>query len=434
MPARSQPKLDSTRAWVVAGASLLLVCFGMGGMMSLSVGLKDMTATFDWPRSVPSLAYGFFMLGVGAAGIVMGRWMDASGIGKPLTVSALIIPSAAIAAAHVTTPLALYIVFGVMFGFLGTGILFVCLLTHATRWFDRRRGLAVAIVASGQSVGGALWPRLIEYGNAEIGWQNTFTIFGLLSFVAMLPLVFVVRGPTPLAAPAAASFRAWGSGGAGLRDNLPQILLCAAILCCCTAMAMPLVHMVAHVSDVGYTLRQGAEVLSSILIFSFVGRLGMGWLADRIGALRSMLLGSTLQAAGLAVFIVTDDISGSYLGGAIFGVGFGGLVPMYAVAIRDIYPVTQAGWRFGTIFMFGALGMALGGHAAGVIFDVVGRYQPAFALGLLFNLFNLALLGTTFLMTRTPRLPVGPSRRQSGRADRGAKPFPVPSEAARRQN
>jgi MFS family permease len=389
-----------------------------------------MAATFDWPRSVPSLAYGVYMLGVGCAGLIMGRWMDASGIARPLVVACLLIPSAAITVSHVTTPFELYLVYGVMFGFLGTGVLFVCLLTHATRWFDRNRGLAVAIVASGQSVGGALWPRLIEYGNAEIGWQTTFTIFGLCSLVVMLPLVIVIKRPPPVAPPPPAGTHGWGSGNAGMRDNLPQALLCAAILCCCVAMAMPLVHLVAHVSDVGYTSREGAEVLSSILIFSFVGRLGMGWLADRIGPLPSMLMGSALQAIGLAVFVATDSLTGTYVGGAVFGLGFGGLVPMYAVAIREFYPVTQAGWRFGAIFMFGALGMALGGHSAGVVFDMTGDYRLAFALGLLFNLFNLALLGAAFQLIRASRK----SRLQSDRAGRGAAPFPVPSEAARRRS
>ncbi len=397
-----EPKLDGGQAWVIAIASLLLVSFGMGGMMSLSVSLKDLSAEFDWPRSVPSLAYAFFMLGIGSAGVIMGRWMDRAGIGPPLTVAALIIPSAALTIAHVTTAWQLYIVYGVMFGFLGTGVLFICLLTHATRWFKRNRGLAVAIVASGQSVGGAVWPRLIEYGNAEIGWRATFTVFGFGAFVVMLPLVFVINRKPPVE-PATASALLRGNGGITLRDNLPQIVLSAAILCCCITMAMPLLHMAAHVSDVGYTLRQGAEVLSFILIASFVGRIGMGWLTDRIGALKSMLLGSSLQAAGTAVFVVTDGISGIYAGAIFFGLGFGGLVPMYAVAIRDIYPANQAGWRFGTIFIFGALGMALGGQVAGVIHDMTDSYKLAFALGVVFNIFNLALLVCVMMMTRRPR-------------------------------
>ena len=397
-----EPKLDGGQAWVIAIASLLLVSFGMGGMMSLSVSLKDLSAEFDWPRSVPSLAYAFFMLGIGSAGVIMGRWMDRAGIGPPLLVAALIIPSAALTVAHVTTAWQLYIVYGVMFGFLGTGVLFICLLTNATRWFKRNRGLAVALVASGQSVGGAIWPRLIEFGNAEIGWRATFTVFGFGAFLVMLPLVFVINRKPPVE-PATASGALRGNGGITLRDNLPQIVLCAAILCCCVTMAMPLLHMAAHVSDVGYTLRRGAEVLSFILIASFVGRIGMGWLTDRIGALKSMLLGSVLQAIGTAVFVVTDSLSGIYAGAIFFGLGFGGLVPMYAVALRDIYPANQAGWRFGTIFIFGALGMALGGQVAGVIFDLTGSYQLAFALGFVFNVFNLALLVCVMTMTRRPR-------------------------------
>ena len=427
----SGPRLDGGQAWFVAVASLLLVSVGVSAMMTLSVSLKDMAATFDWPRSVPSMAYAWYMIGIGIAGVVMGRWMDSSGVGRPLFVASLIFPAAAITVSHVTTPFELYVVYGVMFGFLGTGVIFICLLTNTTRWFSRNRGLAVAIVASGQSVGGAVWPRLIEYGNAEIGWQNTFTVFGLAAFVVMLPLAFVVNRPAPIEPPSASSSRGWGNAGLGWRDNLPQILLCAAILCCCVTMAMPLLHMVAHVSDVGYSLREGAELLSTLLIFSFVGRIGMGWLADHIGALKSMMLGSLLQMLGTAVFVMTDGLTGIYIGGALFGLGFGGLVPMYAVAIRAIYPVGQAGWRFGAIFLFGASGMAIGGHAAGVIFDVTGAYWPAFALGVVFNLFNLALLATTYLMTRGPRRVASSSPSETGRATPGAAPSQVPSGAGR---
>jgi MFS family permease len=197
---------------------------------------------------------------------------------------------------------------------------------------------------------------------------------------------------------------------------------------------MPLLHMASHVSDIGFTARQGAEVLSTILIFSFVGRIGMGGLADRIGALKSMMLGSAFQALGTAVFVMTDGLTGIYIGGALFGLGFGGLVPMYAVAIRDIYPVGQAGWRFGAIFLFGALGMSLGGQTAGVIFDVTGGYWLAFALAVLFNVFNLALLATTYLMTRGPRAIRRSGPPQKDRATRGARPFPARSGAVRRQS
>ena len=296
---------------------------------------------------------------------------------------------------------------------------------------DRPLQWGIIALPFSQSVGGAIWPRLIAYGNAEIGWQNTFTLFGLAAFVVMLPLVFVIKRTPPIEPPAPVTRRTWGHGRVGWRNNLPQILLCAAILCCCITMAMPLLHMASHVSDVGYSLRQGAEVLSTILIFSFVGRIGMGWLADRIGALKSMMLGSTLQALGTAVFVMTDGISGIYVGGALFGLGFGGLVPMYAVAIRNIYPVSQAGWRFGAIFLFGALGMSLGGQTAGVIFDLTGGYRWAFALGVLFNIFNLALLATTFLMTRGPRRHGDVPLSGTGRASPGAAPSQVPSGAGR---
>ena len=392
-------RADSPEAWRVALGSLLIIAFGMGAAYMLWSSVKTISDDMGWPRWIPSAAYAVEVLGTGIGGILMGRWVDRAGAVPVVALGTVMVPAGALLASQTVEPWQFCLVFGVMVGFLGNATLFAPLLTTATRWFDRRRGLAVAIVASGQGLAGAFWPKVFDRLIEDWGWRGTLVIYGCAGLLLMPPLLYLLRGRPPGFAEIMSRARSRrapvAAGGAGV-DNLPLMLLCAAIMCCCTAMSMPLLHIASHAQDLGYDRGDGAWLLAWLLALSFVGRLGLGGLADRIGAFRAMLMGSGLQALGLALFIPFEGLAAHYVGATLFGLGFGGLVPMYAVALRLIYPAHSIGWRVGTVFLFGALGMALGGQSAGVAFDLLGSYRPAFATGVGFNLVNLVLILTVY--------------------------------------
>jgi MFS family permease len=287
-------------------------------------------------------------------------------------------------------------------GLLGNGAMFSPLLTNVTHWFDRRMGIAVAIVSGGQSLAGAIWPPIFRYAMEQYGWRDTMFAYALVCFAVLIPLSLVMRRPSPRMVRGGAATdkaeRAAQSGRRqplvlGLPPNTAFALLCMAMVGCCVAMSIPMVHIVAYCSDLGFSAARGAEMLSILLFSAFLSRLAYGWLADRIGGLKTLLLGSALQLLGLACFMYVDSLKGLYLVSIFYGLGYGGIVPMYAIIIRQLFPDSQAGWRIGVIFLFGTGGMALGGYLGGLIFDQTATYRLAFLSGIGFNLCNLVLVG-----------------------------------------
>ena len=400
--ARPESVTDGLSAWRIAIGSTLLVSFGMGVEYMLWANLRTIADDMSWPRWIPSAAYALEMVGTGIGGILMGRLADKIGTVPVVLIGAMMIPSGALAASHVTEAWQFCLVFGVMIGFLGNATLFAPLMANATRWFNRRMGLAVAIVASGQGIAGAIWPQIFEQMTAMLGWRQTLMLYGIFAMVVMPPMLLLLRGKPPGWDAMGAARKAQRDGGGrfgSLAENLPQIMLCLAIFCCCVAMAMPLLHIAAHTQDIGYASHDGAILLSVIMAISFVGRLGVGALADIIGGFRAMIIASGLQAAGLLFFFPFDGIVPLYIGAVMFGLGFGGLVPIYAVVLRAIYPAHTMGWRVGAILLFGAVGMAVGGQAAGALFDWMGTYRVAFGIGFAFNLANLALVFSVWRLT-----------------------------------
>jgi MFS family permease len=407
MTALPEGEADGLSAWRVALASLMLVACGMGIEYLLWSNVKTISDDMGWSRGTTSLAYTLEMLGTGVGGILMGRLTDRVGVMPVVLIGAIMIPLGAFTLSHVTEAWQFILVFGLLIGFLGNATLFAPLIATATRWFDRRRGLAVAIVASGQGLAGMIWPAVFDVLIADYGWRGALFIYGIFAAVTMPPLVLLLRGRPPGWAAIATSrseARAGGTQFGSLTENVPLILLCLAITCCCIAMAMPLLHVASHAQDIGYTSTQGAYLLVCIMGLSFVGRLGMGFFADRIGGLNAMLIGSAMQALGSLVLIPFDNMIVLYLGAILFGLGFGGLVPMYAVALRSIYPPHSIGWRVGAIFLFGATGMAFGGQLAGTMFDGMETYRWAFAVGFAFNVVNLVILLLVKSITRRSRV------------------------------
>jgi MFS family permease len=297
----------------------------------------------------------------------------------------------------------LYVGHGLLMGLFGTSCIFSPVMTYVSRWFDRRRGAAVAMISSGQSLSGALWPILFQTGITEFGWRRTMLVFGLFAGASILALAAIFLRPPPEARPSL------GGGGSdpqagtpvfGLSPNLAMIVLMIAIFCCCVPMAMPSQHIVAFCGDLGFASQSGAAMLSVLLGSAFLARQFWGWLADRIGGLQTLLWSSLAQATALTGFMLTVDEAALFAVAAAFGLSFSGLLPAYVIVVRNFYPVKEANWRVPTIYFAGFLGMAAGGWGAGALYDHFGYYLPAFATGIGFNIVNLVILLTLVFRQR----------------------------------
>lgn len=406
MTAQREDSVETPWGWVVVAASTLMVGMAFGAGYLVVVGLKPIAAEFGWPRSYPSLANSLLWFGAGFGGILMGLWSDRRGTFPPVALGATMVGAGVILAGFATNPWSLWLSYGVLVGAFGTGAIMPPLLTNTTRWFDRRRGIAVAIVSSGQSAAGAFWPPIFRWVIENYGWREMMIAYGVICLGVMIPTSLVFRRGPPgwrLAADRPKERRDIKAAVLGLPPNLVLAMLCGGIICCCVAMAMPLVHIVAYCSDLGFAAARGAEMLSLLLFCGFFSRIAFGALADRIGGLMTILSGSSVQIVFLSLYVWTDTLFGLYLISAMFGVGFGGIIPCYTLAVREHFPVSQLGWRVGAVFLSGTTGMAAGGLLGGLIFDLTGAYESAFLTGVAFNVANLLLIMTLVWHDREPR-------------------------------
>lgn len=393
--------------WLVVIASMAMVSMAFGAMYLIIVGMVPVSQEMGWPRSVPSLANGLNWAGAGLGGVLMGWFADRHGAGRSAIIGGFSLAAGCILAGAMRDEWALYASHLLLLGVFGKGALMVPLLSNATRWFDRNRGFALAVVGSGQSVAGMVLPPIFRYAMDAAGWRSVMIGYGIACLVVILPLSLLLRRPAP-AAPSAAGGDAVSTPLPGddavafVRRAVPSLtllhaLLCLAIIGCCVAMAMPIVHLMSHAIDLGFSAARGAEMLSLLLAGGFVSRLGFGLLADRIGGLRTILIGSIGQAATLSLFIWIDGLTGLYLSALAFGLAFGGLVTTYSLVARELFPLSEVGWRIGVILLCGTLGMAGGGYLGGLVFDLAGSYRIAFLTGVVFNLGNLVIvLGLLF--------------------------------------
>jgi len=378
--------LDSGYAWLRLGVAVLLSAVGGVGMWSVVVALPAVQAEFGTARAAASLPYTLAMLGFAAGGVVIGRLVDRFGIVLPVIGGAIALGSGYVAAGHAASLGQFAAAHGLLIGF-GSAATFGPLMTDISHWFLRRRGIAVAICAAGNYVAGALWPPVVQHFIAVAGWRQTHTGIGVFCVATMVPLALLLRRRTAAASHPAAVLPA-AQGTLRLSPGALQILLVVAGVACCAAMAMPQVHIVAYCGDLGYGVARGAEMLSLMLGFGIVSRIASGFIADRIGGLATLLLGSLLQGTALVLYLVFDSLGALYLISALFGLFQGGIVPMYAIIIREYFPAKEAGTRLGLVLMATLVGMAFGGWVSGEIFDLTGSYRSAFANGLLWNLLN----------------------------------------------
>jgi MFS family permease len=388
------PSVESPLGWQIATVSMLLMAIAFGGPYITVVALKTIAAEFDWPRSVPSFASAATYIGAGIGGIAMGWFADRVGVHWIVLIGATMIGLGAIVASYSAGMGQLYFAHGVLFGLLGNATTFAPLIANTTRWFDKRRGVAVALAGSGQSVGGFIWPPALSYAVETWGWRETMFWWGFLAIATMVPLCFLLRHRPPVS-PVRPGFREPQKGDRvlGLNGNLVLFMLCLAIVGCCVAMAMPLTHIVSYCSDLGISAARGAEMLSLLLGSAFLSRLYWGRLSDRVGGLKTILYGAAAQAVALACYIVIDGMIPLYILSIAYGLAFGGIVPAYSLVVREVFPANEAGWRMGALYLFGTLGMAGGAWIGGVVFDLALDYRPAFLVGVLFNLSNIAIIG-----------------------------------------
>jgi MFS family permease len=367
-----------------------------------AVALKPIAAEFGTARAAPAAAPAFLLIGAAFGGIAAGwlsgwlgmRWIVLFGAAM---LAAGLVLSASGGLFH------LYVGHGLLMGLFGTSCIFSPIVTYVTRWFDRSRGAAVALISSGQSLSGALWPTLFQAGITEFGWRRTMLVFGLFVGAAILALAAIFLRPPPQPRPSQAGVGGDPKAGApvfGLSPNLAMTVLSVAIFCCCVPMAMPSQHIVAFCGDLGFAAQSGAAMLSVLLGCAFLARQFWGWLADRIGGLQTLLWSSLAQATALSGFLLTRDEAALFAVSAAFGLGFSGLLPAYVITIREFYPVKEANWRVPTIYFAGFLGMAAGGWGAGALYDQFGYYLPAFAVGIGFNIVNLVILLTLVFRQR----------------------------------
>jgi MFS family permease len=393
----SKDSIEVSYGWVIVFASLLLHSIGLGAPNILFVALKAIATDLGSLRSVPSFAYSLLMIGTGVGGLAMGWWMDKRGVMQPVLFGSIMIGIGALVASQSEDQWGLFVANGLLIGLFGKAAIIAPIVANATRWFDRRRGLAIAIISSGQGVAGVVWPSTIRYFNDLVGWRETYFYYGVFVLLTMVPLALLLRHK-PLAAPmdkrrTTASARLV----LGRPPNMIHGVLCFATLGCCAAMAMPIVHLVSHATDLGFSHARAAELLSILFVAAFFSRIAFGMIADRIGGVRTLLIASSCQAIMLVVFAMVESQWGLYVAALMFGLGFSGIMPCYPLMIRMYFPVTELGWRIACQYLFAAAGMALGGWFGGAVFDLTGGYAYAFLAGAGFNMMNLALIGYIFM-------------------------------------
>jgi MFS family permease len=397
--------VESSYAWRRLAVAVVLSTIGGVGMWSVVLMLPSLEAEFGVTRADAALPYTLTMLGVMVGGVVMGRVADRFGVMAATLAGTFALAFGYVVAGAAETLWQVALVHGLFMGFLGSSASFAPVIADISHWFDRRRGLAVAIAACGSYLAGTIWPPVVQRLIDSFGWRQSYFVIGLFCLATMLPLSLLLRRRPPAQDGTAGAGEADRRSGEtlGIAPNLLQALLMVAGVACCVAMAMPQVHIVAYCGDLGYGAARGAEMLSLMLGFGVVSRLASGWITDRIGPLATLLLGSVLQAVSLVLYLPFDGLVSLYVVSSLFGLFQGGIVPSYAVIVRQYFPARETGLRVGLVLSATLAGMALGGWMSGAIFDWTGSYQTAFLNGIAWNVLNAAIAGWLLWRSLQPR-------------------------------
>ncbi|MEA2770750.1 MAG: hypothetical protein QOD93_3712 [Acetobacteraceae bacterium] len=385
--------VETKASWVVASVALAILGMSFGAGWITAVALKDIASEVGGSRSVPALASALAWLGSGTGGILMSRIAERVGTRSTVIIGSLMI-GLGLSISTFGPPWPLWIGHGLFIGLIGLGGINAPLYIYVSRWFDRRRGSALALISSGTYVAGAFWPPIFEQVIANFGWRQAMLWYALAEIVVVVPLAAIYfRAPPEVIHPAAVSAdNPVKARVLGWPSNAVFALMCSAGVLCCIPMAMPQGHLVAFCSDLGISRSMGALMLSVLLGTAFLSRQVWGVISDRIGGLATVLIGSAWQAASMTAFLLTQNEVGLFTVAAAFGLGFSGIIPAYVLAVRELFPASEASWRIPTLLLFSGGGMAAGSWLAGLIYDHLGFYAPAFAVGIGANIFNLLIV------------------------------------------
>jgi len=385
--------VETKTSWAVASVALAILGMSFGAAWITVVALKDIASEGGGLRSVPALASALAWLGSGIGGILMSRIAERVGTRSTVIVGSLMI-GLGLSISTFGPPWPLWIGHGLFIGLIGLGGINAPLYIYVSRWFDRRRGSALALISSGTYVAGAFWPPIFEQVIANFGWRQAMLWYALAEIVVVVPLAAIYfRAPPEVIHPAEVSGDNPGKARVlGWPSNAVFALMCSAGVLCCIPMAMPQGHLVAFCSDLGISRSMGALMLSVLLGTAFLSRQVWGVISDRIGGLATVLIGSAWQAASMTAFLLTQNEVGLFTVAAAFGLGFSGIIPAYVLAVRELFPASEASWRIPTLLLFSGGGMAAGSWLAGLIYDHLGFYAPAFAVGIGANIFNLLIV------------------------------------------
>jgi MFS family permease len=391
---QSSSSIETRDSWVVASVALFIMMMAFGAAWITAVALKDIAAEAGGARSVPALASSLAWLGSGMGGILMGRIAERVGTRWTVIFGSLMI-GLGLSVSTLGPPWPLWIGHGLFIGLIGLGGINAPLYVYVSRWFDRRRGSALALISSGSYLAGAMWPPLFERAILGFGWRQTMLWYALAEIIVIVPLAAIYfRHPPEGVHPAAADSAGIGHARVmGLPRNLVFVMMCGAGVLCCIPMAMPQGHLVAFCSDLGISRTMGALMLSVLLGTAFISRQIWGVISDRIGGLATVLIGSVWQTVSMTGFLLTQNEAGLFMIAAAFGLGFSGIIPAYVLAVRELFPASEASWRIPTLLLFSGFGMAAGGWIAGLLYDHFGYYAPAFATGVGSNILNILVVG-----------------------------------------
>ncbi len=399
MPADTGGSIEGPLSWRAALLTLAILSVSFGSPLLAIVGLRPMQAALHTDRSILALASALVWIGNGLGGILMGWVADRIGIRRTVLLGALMM-AAGLALSSLGSVSALLIGHGVFIGLLGNGAIYAPLIVYVSRWFDRRRGTAIALISSGQYIAGVIWPSLIGIAISRFGWQTAMLAYGVIVLAAILPMLMLLRpSPEPGVTTSGHAGHASGDRVLGMPPNVTMALICLAGFLCCVPMALPASHLVAFCGDIG--ISAGAAMMSVLTGCAFLSRQFWGAFADRHGGLRTVMAGSALQMLTIGAFMLTRNEAALFAIAGAFGLGFSGIIPAYTVAIRDLYPSAEASWRIPAVLFTSMSGMAFGSWFAGRLVDTYGSYQPAFASGVLFNMGNLTVI--LFLLSRAMR-------------------------------
>ncbi|WP_322516007.1 MFS transporter [Rhodopseudomonas palustris] len=390
--------LDSRQAWTRLALALVIGSIGSVGMWSVVVVLPVVQTDFAATRGAASLAFTLAMLGFGLGGVATGKLTDRFGIVAAIG-SGVGLIGLGYAGAGLSTALWQFNLMHFVIG-AGASATFGPLMAEASHWFLRYRGVAVSIAATGNYLGGTIWPPLVNWGTQSYGWRATHVAIGAFCVVSMTLVLALLRARMGGHVVAAHTAAPPPKIDLQLPTNTLTALLCVAAVACCVAMAMPQVHIVAYCGDLGYGVARGAEMLSLMLACGIISRIGSGFLADRIGGIATLLIGAVAQGAALLFYLFFDSLVSLYVISAMFGLFQGGIVPAYAIIVREAMPAREAATRVGIVIMASVVGMSLGGWISGLIFDATGSYAAAFLNGIGWNALNVAIMAALLFRAR----------------------------------